>query len=188
VSLVLVGLPAAGKSSVGAILARRLRLPHVDTDAAIEAETGKLIREIFAEDGEAAFRDLESAALDAALAGPEAVVSAGGGAILRPGNRALLAGHEVVWLDVSVATATRRAGMAKLRPLLLGDVRRQLEALDAERRPLYEAVASYRVDSNRLNPRQAASAILRLSGRAGQAAPDEADDAADVAAAGVGDG
>ncbi|MDR1808013.1 MAG: shikimate kinase [Propionibacteriaceae bacterium] len=164
-SLVLVGLPASGKSSVGALVARRLGLPHVDTDEFIEQQAGRAIADIFAEDGEAAFRALETAALRATLAVPDTVVSVGGGAVIAPENRALLAGHEVVWLDVTVATATRRAGLAKLRPLLLGDVRRQLEVLNAERRPLYEAVATHRIDANRLNQRQAATAVLCVTGR-----------------------
>jgi shikimate kinase len=166
VSLVLVGLPASGKSSVAALLAKRLHLDHVDTDALVEARTGRVIADIFAEDGEDAFRDLETAVLKDALSGPEAVVSVGGGAVLRPENRDLLRGHDVVWLDVTVATATRRAGLARLRPLLLGDVRASLERLNAERRPLYSEVARFRLDSNRLNPRQAAQEVLRLTGRA----------------------
>jgi shikimate kinase len=172
VSLVLVGLPASGKSSVGALLARRLGLPHIDTDALVEQASGRVIAEIFAADGEAGFRDLETAALAEALAGPEAVISVGGGAVLRSENRALLSGHEVIWLDVSVTTATRRAGLTRLRPLLLGDVRAQLERLNAERRPLYAEVADHRIDSNRLNPRQATLEILRLTGRAGEEADD----------------
>jgi shikimate kinase len=174
VSIVVVGLPAAGKSSVAAILARRLGLPHTDTHDAIEQAAGRAIADIFAEDGEEGFRRIEEAVVAAALAGPEAVISLGGGSVLSPATRARLKDHEVIWLDVSVATATRRAGLAKLRPLLLGDVRRQLEALNAERAALYAEVADLRVDVNRVNPRQAASEIMALTGRT--AAKEETDD------------
>jgi shikimate kinase len=173
VSLVIVGLPASGKSSVAEQLARRLGLAHLDTDAWIEERTGQTVADIFAADGEEAFRDLETEALRTLLAEPDAVVSVGGGAVLRAENRALLKGHEVVWLDVSVTTATRRAGLTGLRPLLLGDVRARLQALNAERRPLYAEVARHRVDSDRLNPGQAAQEVLRVTGRPARPPDDE---------------
>jgi shikimate kinase len=166
VSLVLIGLPAAGKSTVAAALAARLGVPCLDSDAWVERAAGQPVAAIFAEQGEAAFRRLEAEAVAAVLAVPDAVVALGGGAVLDPANRRALAGHEVVWLDVTVTTATRRAGLTGLRPLLLGDVRRRLEALEAERRPLYEAVAVHRVPADRRNPRAIAEDILRLTGRA----------------------
>ncbi|MDR1264437.1 MAG: shikimate kinase [Propionibacteriaceae bacterium] len=172
-SLVLVGLPAAGKSTVGAILARRLGWPGFDSDAWVEERCGRPVADIFALAGEAEFRRWEALAVQELLAGPEAVVSLGGGAVLDPANRRRLSGHQVVWLDVSLATATRRAGLAKLRPLLLGDVRTRLAALEAERRPLYAAVATVRLAVDRLDPDQAADAILRLTGHLGQSGSDQ---------------
>jgi shikimate kinase len=166
VSLVLIGLPASGKSTIAALLARRLGLRHVDSDDWIEAQAGKPVGAIFAEDGEAAFRRLETEAVAAVLALDGAVVSLGGGAVESEANRRALAGHEVVWLDVSVAVATRRAGLGQLRPLLLGDVRRRLETLAAERRPLYAAIANWRVDVGQTSPGAVVREILRLTGRA----------------------
>ena len=145
-SIVLIGLPACGKTTVGEALAERLRVGFADTDVLVEQRTGKLIREIFAEDGEACFRELELQAAVEALAG-HGVVSLGGGAVMTEAIQDLLAGHQVVWLDVSVVTLTRRAGMNQLRPLLLGDVRSQLAELAAIRLPVYERLATCRIDA-----------------------------------------
>lgn len=160
-AVVLVGMPASGKTSVGEHLAKDLRLPFRDVDRLIEQATGKLIREIFADDGEARFRELEVEATLAALEHP-GIVSLGGGAVTSPAIRAALRGHAVFWLDVSVATATRRAGMSALRPLLLGDVRARMEALFAERRGLYEEVATHRVSVDRSSVAETAARIVAL--------------------------
>jgi len=146
VSVVLIGLPASGKTTIGEALAARLGVDFADTDQVVEARTGRLVREIFAESGEAAFRALEEAAARDVL-GRAGVVSLGGGAIMNPAIRELVCGHSVVWLDVSVTTLTRRAGMTGLRPLLLGDVRERLTALAGERTPVYAAAAGCRVDA-----------------------------------------
>jgi shikimate kinase len=175
VSIVLIGLPASGKSTAAARVARSLGLGHADSDTFVEAAAGKPIGDIFAEDGEAAFRSLEVEAVAAVLALPDTVVSLGGGAILAEANRRALQGHEVMWLDVSVATATRRAGLAQLRPLLLGHVREHLAVLDAERRPLYRAVATHRIDGNHRTAAEVAHEILRLTGRQGAVEPVEAE-------------
>jgi shikimate kinase len=108
--VVLVGFMAAGKTAVGAELARRLGWTHVDLDRAIEAREGKRVARIFAEDGEARFRALE-ADLTAELALADAVVlTPGGGWIAQPGRlEALGAGTLTVWLRVSAAEAVRRA-------------------------------------------------------------------------------
>ena len=146
-SIVLIGLPASGKTTVGEALAERLGVGFTDTDAMVERRTGKLIREIFADDGEACFRELERQAAAEALSG-DGVVSLGGGAVMTDAIQDLLVGHQVVWLDVSVVTLTRRAGMTQLRPLLLGDVRAQLAELAAVRLPVYERLATCRVDAD----------------------------------------
>ncbi|MDR1214027.1 MAG: shikimate kinase [Propionibacteriaceae bacterium] len=153
-SLVLIGLPASGKSSLGAALAERLGLVHLDTDALIEARTGQSIPDIFSQHGEAVFRQWEAEAVAWALAQPEAVVSLGGGAVCTAAVRQALAGHRVVWLDVSLRTAIRRAGLGGLRPLLQGDLRQRLAELERLRRPLYQALADHRVsgDGTHLGP------------------------------------
>ena len=90
----------------------------------------------------------------------DGVVSLGGGAVLSPTIRAALVGLPVVWLEVGVATATRRAGLNQLRPLLLGDVRARMEALLAERRHLYEEVATIRLSTDRTSTTDLASQIV----------------------------
>lgn len=144
--LVLVGLPGAGKSKAGHGLASALGLPHVDTDAMVEAEQGRPIREIFATDGEDTFRALEADAVERAL-GMRAVVSLGGGAVTTPRVRDLLAGHAVVLIDVAHEELVRRTSRKTHRPLLRDDPDGTLRRLREERMPLYEQVAALRVAS-----------------------------------------
>jgi shikimate kinase len=138
--VVLLGLMAAGKTAVGAELARRLGWRHVDLDAWIEAREGRRIAQIFAADGEARFRELEAEATRDVAGVAGVVLSPGGGWITRPENlEALGAGTLSVWLQVSPEEAVRRAGAAPgERPLLAGPdplaaARRILDA----RAPLY---------------------------------------------------
>lgn len=160
-SLVLVGAPGSGKSTVGPALAERLELPFVDVDQLIEAGTGRSIAEIFATDGEKAFRDLEREATLAVLAEPgERVVSLGGGAVLDPQIRDALAAHEVVWLKVSAGRAADRVGLNVARPLLLGNVRGRLIKLLGERTPLYAAAAGLTVDTDDLAAAEVADLII----------------------------
>lgn len=147
--VVIVGMPASGKSTVGSHVAEALGVPFYDADGAIEARTGKLIREIFSDDGEEAFRAIEERVVLELLGTDDCVVSLGGGSVISPTIRATLKGMPVVWLEVGVATATRRAGLNQLRPLLLGDVRARMETLLAERRHLYEDVATLRLSTDR---------------------------------------
>ncbi len=157
--LVVIGMPASGKSTVGQEVAAALGVPFVDADQVIEERTGKLIREIFTDDGEEAFRAIEEeVVLDTLTC--DGVVSLGGGAVLSAAIREALRGIPVAWLEVSVATATRRAGLNQLRPLLLGDVRARMEALLEERRHLYEGVATIRVSTERTTPIALAETII----------------------------
>lgn len=140
--VVLVGPPGSGKTTVGRLLARRWDLSFRDTDEDVVATAGKPISDIFVDDGEAAFRTLERAAVAAALAEHDGVLALGGGAVLDPTTREALRGHTVVFLDVTLEAAVRRVGMARDRPLLFINPRAQLNALLKERRPLYEEVAT----------------------------------------------
>jgi len=158
--VVVVGMPASGKSTVGAAVAERLGVEFVDADEVIEQRTGKLIREIFSDDGEAAFRAIEEEVVLDALATSDGVLSLGGGAVISPRIREALASVPVAWLDVSVTTATRRAGLTQLRPLVLGDVRARMETLLDERRHLYEEVATYRVAADRLSAAELSDLIV----------------------------
>lgn len=164
-TIVLVGAPGAGKTTHGRLLAQRLGVDFVDVDELIEDVSAKPIREIFAYHGEAHFRALEREHTLAALEGG-GVVALGGGAVTSPEIRAALAGHDVIWLRVSVVQATRRVGMTGLRPLLLGDVRERLSALLTEREPLYAGVATLLVDTDKLSPRAVVDEILRRMGEA----------------------
>jgi shikimate kinase len=158
-SLVLVGAPGSGKSTVGPLLAARLGLPFTDVDAVIEERTGRSIAEIFADEGEPAFRVLEEATTSELLGRP-VVLSLGGGAVLSAATRAALRGHRVVWLQVSASTAVSRVGLNEARPLLLGNVRGRLIKLLAERTPLYAEVATERVETDVLTPESVVDVLV----------------------------
>lgn len=150
---VLVGLPGSGKSTIGRRLAKALGVGLLDTDVAIEQRTGRSIADIFATDGEQEFRRIEEDVVRAALAHHDGVLSLGGGAVTSPGVRAALAGHTVVYLEISAAEGVRRTGGNTVRPLLAGpDRAEKYRALMAKRAPLYRRVATMRVDTNRRNP------------------------------------
>ena len=157
--VVLVGPPGAGKTTVGRLLAQRHRVEFLDTDAVVEQRAGKPVADIFVEDGEAAFRTLERQAVADALATHHGVLALGGGAVLDPGSRALLAGHRVVLLDVGPADAAERVGLNRDRPLLLGNPRARLRELLAQRRPLYAQVATATVDTGGRSPGEVAAAV-----------------------------
>jgi len=146
----LVGLSRTGKSTVAPMLAARRGLGSVDLDAAVAAAAGRSVAEIFAADGEPGFRSLESAALSEALSGPAVVVATGGGGVLDPANRTLLAERAtVVWLRAEPVTLVDRlVGSSEERPLLGGGADAALDRLvqmASERGPLYEEVADVAV-------------------------------------------
>jgi shikimate kinase len=159
--LVLVGAPGSGKSTVGALLAQRWGEPFVDVDAVIESRVGKSIGEIFADDGEPAFRALEEGTTAELLDAP-GVVALGGGAVLSAATRTALAERPVVWLQVTIAHAAGRVGLNEARPLLLGNVRGRLVKLLNERTPLYAAVARASVDTDGLTAEQVADRVEAL--------------------------
>ncbi len=151
-TIALIGASGAGKSTVGRMLAARHDLAFTDVDAEIERSTGQLIREIFADHGEAHFRALERDATLAALARP-GVVSLGGGAPMTPDIREALAGCAVVYLAVDVHHAAKRIGLDDARPLLAGGgMRSRLIRMLAERVPVYEALADLTVDTRDADP------------------------------------
>ena len=143
--VVLVGPMGAGKSSIGKKLARRLRVPFVDTDRVVVRENGP-VADIFAQHGEQHFRALEREAVAASLT-TAGVVSLGGGAVLDPETRERLSRARVVWLTVSAeAVEARLAGSA--RPLLQSGGIDAWRRIAAERDPLYRSVAHLRLDTS----------------------------------------
>ena len=150
--VVLVGPPGSGKTTVGELLAARLGVNFDDTDRQVEVTAGTTISDIFIESGEEFFRKLEREAVARSLREASGVLALGGGAILDEGTRQLLREHTVVYLDIELADATRRVGMNRDRPLLLGNPRAQLHALMNARRPLYEEVATHTISTSGKEP------------------------------------
>src|SRR5262249_61677785 len=111
VAAVLIGPPGAGKSTVGPLLAAELGVGFTDTDAEVEAAAGKPVSDIFVEDGESAFRELERAAVARALDGADGIVAVGGGAVLDPRTQSQLAERPVVYLETGFAEAAEAAGL-----------------------------------------------------------------------------
>ena len=160
--VVLVGPMGAGKTTVAGLLAQRWGVAVRDTDHDVEASAGREISEIFVDDGEAAFRELERAAVATALAEHDGVLALGGGAVLDPATREQLAGQTVVFLRVGLSDAVKRVGLGTSRPLLMGNVRARVKALLDERTPVYASVATHTVDTDGRTPDEVADAIEAL--------------------------
>lgn len=164
--LVLVGLMAAGKSSVGQVLAERLDRPFVDTDDVITARTGQTVRELWEAGGEEAYRGLESEVVRNTLGRNQPVVlAAPGGAVLDATVRALLVGDAVttVWLRAQIATLARRVGPDDHRPLLGDHPSEVLTRMAIERSSLLAEVSDLVVDVDDLSAAAVAAAILGLA-------------------------
>jgi shikimate kinase len=157
---VLVGPPGSGKTSTGLVLAEALGVEFRDTDADIEQAAGKPVPDIFVDDGEPHFRTLERAAVAAALASFDGVLALGGGAVLAEETRTALAGRTVVFLSVELPDAIRRVGLGQGRPLLAVNPRATLKHQLAQRRPVYESVATLTVATDGLTPEQVAAEVL----------------------------
>ncbi|CAM5705056.1 shikimate kinase [Streptomyces coeruleorubidus] len=158
--IVLVGPMGVGKSTVGQLLAERLGTGYRDTDDDIVAAQGRTIAEIFVEEGESAFRAIEKQAVHEALAGHDGVLALGGGAVLDPDTRALLAGQRVVYLSMDVEEAVKRTGLNAARPLLAINPRKQWRELMEARRHLYEEVATAVVATDGRTPEEVTRAAL----------------------------
>jgi shikimate kinase len=160
--VVLVGVSGSGKSTVGRRVAEHLGVGFRDVDADVEHTAGKPVGEIFVDDGEQVFRDLEHTAAAAALAEHDGVLALGGGAVLDERTRRLLVGHDVVFLDVGLADAAARIGLNRDRPVLLGNPRAELKRMIDERRPIYRAVAAATVDTAGRTSDEVVEAVLQV--------------------------
>jgi shikimate kinase len=170
--ILLVGMMGAGKTTTGRLSARKLGWDYLDSDAEVQRETGLTVPEIFARDGEAAFRAAETEVLRRACASAApVVVSVAGGALLRPENRALVRScGRVVWLRARVETLARRVGDGAGRPLLGDDPAAALAELEVVRRPLYTEVADDIIDVDELAPEEVANRIVAAVGSTGAGA------------------
>lgn len=147
--IALVGMMGAGKTTVGRRLAAALDLPFHDADAEIEAAAGMKVAELFERHGEESFRRGEAQVIERLLCGAPIVLATGGGALINPGTRALIAERAIsVWIRAEVDTLVKRATRRATRPLLKnGDPHAIIARLLEERRPLYET-ATIIIDSN----------------------------------------
>jgi shikimate kinase/nucleoside-diphosphate-sugar epimerase len=162
-NIILIGLMGSGKTTVGRIVAQMIGFQFLDTDALIIEKAGKTIPAIFAAEGEAGFRQRESAALRSLLGRRGHVIATGGGIITQPRNLPLL--HHlgyIVWLDADPALLARRTSHNNDRPLLAGeeDPQAKLTRLLAERKPLYKALSDLRIVTAELTPHETAYGIM----------------------------
>jgi len=166
-NIVLIGFMGCGKSTVGRELQHRLGYTLVDMDQVIEQRAGKPITAIFADEGEAAFRDMETAVLKDLAQEPDQrrIISTGGGVVGRPENRELLKrmGY-VVWLDAPASVIAERTAKNRTRPLLqTEDPADQIRRLMAEREPLYQESAHLKLDTAGLDSNELATGILECA-------------------------
>jgi shikimate kinase len=166
--VVLIGPPGAGKTAVGPLLAERLGVAFRDTDAEVGAAAGKPVSDIFVENGEEAFRELERAAAARALdehgtlRAHGGVLALGSGAVLDETISRLLEDLPVVYLSADFGTIARRIGLDRPRVVVPGNPRGRLRAMLAERRPLYERLAAITVETDDLDPEELAGQIAGL--------------------------
>jgi shikimate kinase len=161
-SIVLIGPPGSGKSTVGRSIARRLNRRFIDTDSVIEEKSKRKISEIFIDEGEDFFRKLELAALEETLLVPDSIISLGGGAPIKQEAQDLIVGSNVyvVFLDISLSAAAPRVGFNRDRPLLLGNPRAQWQSLNEIRRPIYEKLATLSIKVDDMSVDQIVGEII----------------------------
>jgi shikimate kinase len=165
---VLIGPPGTGKSVVGPLVAARLGVEFHDTDADVAAAAGKAVGDIFIEDGEEAFRELERAAAASALRehgtlrANGGVLALGSGAVLDNGIQRMLEGLPVVYLAADFGTVARRIGLDRPRVVIPGNPRGRLRAMLEERRPLYERLAAITVRTDEKDPEEIAAEVTAV--------------------------
>ena len=153
-TIVLIGPPGAGKSSAGALLARRRGVSFADTDAMVEQLAGKPVSDVFVEDGEQTFREFERAAVARALEDGSGVVALGSGAVLDADVRRQISGCTVIYLEAGFAAVAKRTGMDRPRVVVPGNPRGMLRSMLAQRQPVYSELATFTIDSGELSPEE----------------------------------
>lgn len=139
---ILIGPMGVGKSTVGAELARRIGQPFIDTDALIEKQTGRTISDIFVEDGEPKFREIESRVVQDSLNAPGVISLGGGACVSEPARTHIVQSNAlVIFLDISLSEVSKRVGFDQARPLLAINPRSRWQELMNARRPIYEELA-----------------------------------------------
>ena len=163
-NLIIIGPPGAGKSSVGRQLGKVMQIPFSDTDKIIEERAGKKIAEIFLEDGEPIFREIEREVVLAEIAKEDGILALGGGSILDSEVDKELSKlkSRVIYLEVSISNAAPRVGFNKDRPLLAVNPRQQWMALMEKRRPIYERLAGHKVSTDNKKPSEVVKEIQGL--------------------------
>lgn len=165
----LIGYRGCGKSTVGKLLAERLSLAFIDTDSLIVQRAGKAIREIFQQDGEAAFRDIESQIVREAAGAGNTVIAFGGGALDREENRTAIvrAGLKLIYLRCELAELLRRIEAdpltAHARPHLTshGGSIAEIQAVLARREPIWRSILSAEIDVTRQSPKKVVECIQK---------------------------
>jgi shikimate kinase len=161
-NVALVGFMGTGKTVTGRVMAERTGMDLVDMDSIIEERAGKPISEIFADDGEPAFRKMERALANELSQREGLIISTGGGVVLDPDNMVdFRTNGLVVCLTASPETIFQRLENDTTRPLLSGDKKDQISAILETRRPLYDTI-KHQIDGDLLDPDRRADAILRL--------------------------
>ena len=164
-NLILIGPPGAGKSSIGRHLSKALSATFTDTDAEIEAFTGKKISDIFLEDGEPAFRKIEKDIVLREIGKEDGILALGGGSILDEEVAKKLENmrNKVIYLEVSISNAAPRVGFNKDRPLLSINPRQQWLSLMEKRKPIYEKLAGFKVSTDNKKPNEVVKEIRTLT-------------------------
>ena len=154
----------SGKTTVGKRIAQELGYAFVDSDDVVASAAGKSVREIFAQDGEAVFRQCESEAIKSVLLDRQSsvVLATGGGAVISSDNRSLISeqASTVVWLDASVEDLVVRTKSGATRPLLDGDAATTLQSLSSQRSAWYDEVATVRIDTRGKTVEKVCSAVV----------------------------
>lgn len=158
-NIVLIGLSGSGKTSLGQRLARKMKRVLLDTDAMVESHAGRTVTEIFSQDGETVFRDLETQCIREAAAYEKAIIVTGGGAILRKENMEILSQNGLFFFIDRHPSRILRTSSLDDRPLVKGK-KNSLFMLYGERLPLYRKWANFRIDNSK-RLKQAMLAVIK---------------------------